>query len=204
MVHVSRARRREIVLFGAGHELLTPVVLGGTGPILLNASTGDRRIDVSRIDLTGAPPQVLTSSTDLVEVIRTVSALGATYPQIISILESASTQANIEAELLVDAVPSDVEQYDRALLTGEDVTRKDDALSPASFEEEPGDAAERRRGLGLFRRLLPRSRPAAEESPAPEDTEVEAVGLEEVLQPAAEKRPGLFTRFRGRPGDGRP
>lgn len=205
MIHVSRARRREIVLFGRGHTLMTPVVLGGTGPILLNASTDDPRIEVTRIDLTGAPPQVLTSSTDLVEVIRTVSALGATYPQIVSILEGASNQANLEADLLVDAVPSDVEQYDRALLTGEDVTKKDDAVSPASFDPDPQEEApERRRAFGLFKRLLPRNRPDDEAIPAPEDESVEPTGLEAELQAEAPRRPGLISRLRGRSKDVEP
>ncbi|RUL88741.1 flagellar basal body P-ring protein FlgI [Tautonia sociabilis] len=199
MIHLSRSRRREIVLFGRDHELLPPVVLGGTGPILLNAALDDRRIEISRIELTGTPPQILTSSTDLVEVIRTVAALGATYPQVVSILEGAKRQANLVAELAIDAVPSEVEDYDRALLAGEDVVH-DEAVSPASFEEEdaPEGAAERR-GLGLIRRILPGAGGPGR-SAAPSGREGEAEREEEASSPPASRRPGLFSRFLNRAG----
>ncbi len=48
MVHVANTRRCEVVLFGRSQKLLTPLVLG-TGAILLNASDGDKTIQVSKI-----------------------------------------------------------------------------------------------------------------------------------------------------------
>jgi flagellar basal body P-ring protein FlgI len=197
MVHVSRTRRPEIVLFGDQHLLEPPVVLGGTGPILLNAAQGDRRIEVSRIELTGAPPQVLSCSTELVEVIRCVAALGATYPQVVSILQGAQSQANLEAALHIDSVPNDVQEYDRALLAGKDVV-KDDALAPASFEDEEAD---RRRGFGLFKRLRPGGNASKPQEEEPK-SELEAeLGLDPQFQGAEPRRPGLLNRFRNRPGD---
>ena len=198
MIHVSRSRRREIVLFGEHQELLSPVVLGGAGPILLNAGTEDRRIELSRIDLNGSRPQVLTSSPDLVELIRTLTALNATYPQIVSILEGANAQANLETELMVDAVPAGVEAYDRAQLTGEDVT-KDEAVSRASFIEEE-DTEARRPGFGLFKRLLPRKGAEESGSDAPLDEAVEQSDLESETQESSSKSSGIFSRLRKRSG----
>ena len=48
MIHVARTRRCEIVVFGRGQKLLTPVVLG-TGSILLNAADGDEKVQISKI-----------------------------------------------------------------------------------------------------------------------------------------------------------
>ncbi|MEW4569187.1 flagellar basal body P-ring protein FlgI [Tautonia sp. JC769] len=197
MIHVSRTRRPEIVLFGEGHLLETPVVLGGTGPILLNAARGDRRIEVSRIELTGAPPQVLSCSNDLVEVVRCVAALGATYPQVVSILQGAHTQANLEADLQIDSAPNDVQEYDRALLTGKDVV-KDDAVAPASFEDEGSD---RRRGLGLFKRLRPGGNAEKPRDEEPESDLEAELGIDPQFEAPEPRRPGLLSRFRNRDGD---
>ncbi|WP_161602456.1 flagellar basal body P-ring protein FlgI [Tautonia marina] len=197
MIHVSRTRRPEIVLFGDQHLLETPVVLGGTGPILLNAAQGDRRIEVSRIELTGAAPQVLSCSTDLVEVIRCVAALGATYPQVVTILQGAHNQANLEAALQIDSISNDVQEYDRALLTGKDVV-KDDDVTPASYDDEE---AERRRGFGLFKRFRVGG-PASKSQEEEPKSELEAeLGLDPQFQEPEPRRPGLLNRFRNRSGD---
>ena len=55
MVHVARARRCEVVIFGKGQKLLTPVVLGGTGSILLNAAEGDETVQISRVESINGP-----------------------------------------------------------------------------------------------------------------------------------------------------
>lgn len=196
MIHVSRARRPEIVLFGDRQQLMPPVVLGGTGPVLLNASNYDERIEITRIDLNGAPPQVLSASTDLVEVIRCVSALRATYPQVVSILQSAASQANLEASLHVDAISGDVQKYDRALLAGQDIL-KDDDVSAASFEEEN----DRRRGFGLFKRFRPGANADPDAGDAPKSLDEELPELEETLDDLTPRRPGLLGRIRNRSGD---
>lgn len=217
MVHVSRNRRREVVLFGAGQELMPPVVLGGIGPVLLNANANDERIEVSAISLSGRAPQVMVSSTDLAEVIRTAAALGATYPQIVTILEGADAQANLTASLAVDALPNDFDSYDAALIAGTDITKRDEAVKAAAAmlaEEQRDDEAPRR--FDLFGRL--RSRFAApEEEPAPRDDalktaeylepipETDAEPAAEDAPPAAEpdSRPGILGRLRDRLGDRR-
>ena len=48
LIHVARTRRCEIVVFGRGQKMLTPIVLG-TGSILLNASEGDETLQISKI-----------------------------------------------------------------------------------------------------------------------------------------------------------
>ena len=48
LVHVSRTRRCEVVIFGRQQKLMTPLVLG-TGPISLNAADNDENIEISKI-----------------------------------------------------------------------------------------------------------------------------------------------------------
>ena len=205
MIHISRARRREIVLFGPGHELIPPVVLGGVGPMLVNAGGDDDQLEISRIELTGAPPQVVRTSMDLVEVIRCLSGMGATYPQVLSILEGAAGQANLEAAMMVDAGAVDLAAYDRALLAGEDVIRDDE---DATEDDDARDA--RRRPFDLLGRLRPRRPGPAEEAP-PVDDAVHAAGLEVVEddtdvddEDARRRRPALLRRFRLFPRDRTP
>jgi flagellar basal body P-ring protein FlgI len=133
LVHVSRTRRSEIVVFGRQQKLLPPVVLG-TGPILLNAAQDDEKIEVSKIvpSRVGDADIKLTATLELAEVIRRMANIGAAYPDIVSVLETAYRQKNLAGELVVDAVPSANRMYLEAIL-GKDVTSKhDDAVKRAS------------------------------------------------------------------------
>jgi len=138
LVHVTHSRRCEIVVFGKGQKLQTPVVLGAGGSILLNASDGDTEIQISRILPSKFEEADVRVSVplDLGEVIRETARIGATYPEIVAILQAAQKQKNLPGPLIVDAVPKTSPKYDEALLAGLDVTaKKDEALQKAKLEE---------------------------------------------------------------------
>ncbi len=84
MIHVSRTRRCEIVVFGRQQKLLTPVVLG-TGPISINAADNDEKIEISKIvpSAYGDADTKITSARDLPEVLRRLANLGAGYPEVV-------------------------------------------------------------------------------------------------------------------------
>jgi hypothetical protein len=131
------------VIFGKRQRLLTPVVLGGAGPILINASQGDENtVEVSRIAAGGpdSPDLKVTCPATLADVIRESANLGASYPVLLRILKDAEKQKNLPGPLIVDAVPDPVAGYDEAQLAGTDVTsKKDDAVSRAKHEDDrPG------------------------------------------------------------------
>ena len=141
MVHVANTRRCEIVLFGRGQKLLTPLVLGN-GAILLNASDGDEPIQISKI----VPPvhgesdgdAKVAASLELGDVIRQTANLGAKYPDIVSILQAADRQKNLPGPLVVDAVPGNSPVYIEAALFGKDTTaKKDDARQEDRRIEDP-------------------------------------------------------------------
>jgi hypothetical protein len=154
MVHVANTRRAEIVVFGRRQKLLTPVVLGGSGSILLNAGLQDETVQVARISSAtlDAPDQTVSCPRELGEVIRAMANLGAPYPEIVRVLQGASQQANLEGPLVIDAVPGTNPEYDRAQLAGvkpgrDGEAKKDEAVGKAGAEK----AEPRRRGL--FNRL---------------------------------------------------
>ncbi len=148
LIHISRTRRSEIVIFGREQKLMTPIVLGA-GAILLNASINDEKVELSKIVASrlGDADVKITSSLDLAEVVRRTANLGASYPEIVSILETANRQKNLSGELVVDAVPNPSHLYLEAIL-GKDTTKKDDALKRASADTK----SRRWRFFSLFRR----------------------------------------------------
>ncbi len=139
MVHVSASRRCEIVVFGRDQKLLTPVVLGNGGSILLNAADGDPRVQISKIipSRLDQADRKISSPLALGEVIRETAQLGATYPEIVAILAAAFQQKNLPGPLVVDAVPSVRPEVDAAVLFGIDTTsaKKDEAVQKTSGAE---------------------------------------------------------------------
>jgi hypothetical protein len=138
VIHVSRTRRSEIVIFGRTQKLLPPIVLG-TGAILLNAAVKDDEIEISKI----VPSKFkdsdvkLRTSLDLPEVIRSVANLGTTYPEMVAILEAANRQRNLPGTLVVDAVPQSNMDYLQAAILGKDLKAKVDAGVQRASKRSP-------------------------------------------------------------------
>jgi flagellar basal body P-ring protein FlgI len=148
LIHVSRTRRSEIVVFGRQQKLLPPIVLG-TGAILLNAAENDDKIELSKI----VPSRFndadikITASLDLSDVVRRAANLGASYPEIVSILETANRQKNLPGALVVDAVPASSRVYLEAVLGKDTTSKKDDSVKRASGTSKPRFSL-----FGLFNR----------------------------------------------------
>lgn len=153
-IHVARSRRSELVVFGRGQKLLPPIVLGD-GAILLNASEFDETLDISKIvpSKFGDDDLKVRGSLEIGDVIRRVANLGATYPEIVAILESANKQKNLPGPLFVDSVPSSNMEYLAKAILGKDELepKKDDDVKPAggsflrrvfSFRDRDADSDE--------------------------------------------------------------
>ena len=77
------------------------------------------------------------------------ASLGASYPQIVTVLENAKRQRNLAGDLVVDAVPVTNRVYLEAVLGKDTTAKRDDSLKRTSTESSrPG----RRWLLGLFGR----------------------------------------------------
>ncbi len=132
MIHVTRNIRCEVVIFGKNQKLLTPVVLGSGGPLLLNASDGDDEVQISKIieKTLDAPRTKVSSPLDVAEVVRQLANIGASYPEVVAVLASASNQKNLPGPFVVDAIPFSNKAYDQAQLA--DLIKKDDAIKKTS------------------------------------------------------------------------
>jgi flagellar basal body P-ring protein FlgI len=134
LIHVSRTRRSEIVIFGRHQKLLPPIVLD-CGPILLNAADNDERLEMSKIVASkyGDADTKLTTSLEVDDIVRSAANLGATYPEIVTILEKAQRQRNLAGELVVDAVPKPNNSAYMDAILGSNAKR-DDAVKRTSME----------------------------------------------------------------------
>lgn len=140
LVHYTRTNRAEIVIFGSNQKLEPPIVLGGGGSIIINASENDDRAEISRITRSSLDSDTkIISSLYMHDVIRETANLGATYPEIISLLEAANRQHNLQGPLLADAKPESSKEYTEAQVTGIKpgaTQKKDEAVSRASGKRD--------------------------------------------------------------------
>lgn len=111
MVHFTRNTRPEIVVFGRDLRLQAPIALEA-GPRIMVNSVGNDQVSVSRFAV-GEAPQKRTVSCSVDEVIRTIAALGGTYPDVVQALQQAKATKALPARLEMEAVPKAGRTFDR-------------------------------------------------------------------------------------------
>ncbi len=111
LVHIARSREAEIVLFGRDIRLSHPLVLLTDSRITIK-SLDNGQMQVSRYAAGEDDRQVICSS-KLDDVIRQLVAVGATYPDIVNIIQQAKKQGNLTARVEVDALPRPGRTYQR-------------------------------------------------------------------------------------------
>jgi hypothetical protein len=121
MVHLTRYRVAEVVLFGADQKLHTPISLSAGRHIMITAPSGSETVTVSRFDAHGEDQQIVTS-TSLADIIRAVGKLKAAYPDVAQMLVQADKQSNLPGRLEIDALPESGRPYYRmaAVVPGEE------------------------------------------------------------------------------------
>ncbi len=127
MVHVTRRRSPEVVVFGADQRLKLPAVLNAGQNFKVIGGTGEHEVEVIMYKLNEEPKRQRVSDR-LVDVIRACGDLGATYPDIVQLLIEAEQQNNFEGQFGIDRMP----QAGRMYLTD---TEKPDA---EESEDESG------------------------------------------------------------------
>jgi len=111
MIHVTRNRRPELVLFGQDQHLLTPLAVNAGNQIMVS-SCGPGQIAVSRYAV-DEPDRKRVVSTSADEVMRAIVELGGTYPDVVQALHEAKTAGALDARLEVDALPEAGRSYRR-------------------------------------------------------------------------------------------
>ena len=137
-------------MFGREQKLLPPVVLD-TGSIFLNAAASDDKIELSKIvpSRYGDADVKTTTSLELRRNRPEDGHLGASYPQIVAVLENGKRQRNLVGDLVVDAVPVSNRVYLEAVLGKDTTAKRDDSIKRTSGENSKSG---RRWLFGIFGR----------------------------------------------------
>lgn len=159
MIHVTRSRRPEVVLFGRDQHLATPLAVNAGNLIMVTGTGETDEITVSRYAV-GEPDQKRVVSTSVDEVIRAIVELGGTYPDVVQALQEAKAAGALTSRFEVEALPEAGRTYERQVAheTGKEET------SAGRWPRSPLSEL-----FGLASR--PEKRAAtAPESPAPDKT----------------------------------
>ena len=104
MVHVTRRRAPEIVLFGAEQSLKLPAVLNAGRSIRVMGESGQHEVEVIFYQL-NAEPQRQKVPNRLIDIVRTCGKLGATYPDMVQLIIEAEQQHNFVGQFGIDRLP---------------------------------------------------------------------------------------------------
>jgi flagellar basal body P-ring protein FlgI len=110
MIHVTRNRRAEVVLFGLNQRFLPPLALNAGNRIMIT-SKHDGEITVSKFVPHEADQQRVVS-TRIDDVVRAVVELGGTYPDVVQAFQEAKAAGCLEGRFEVDALPEEGRRYE--------------------------------------------------------------------------------------------
>jgi hypothetical protein len=105
MVHLSTNRRAEIVIFGEVPKVLPPLRLPAGSEFTVTAEAGDTRCTVSRFVVNAGQVARKQCSFQLDDILHTMAAMGAQYPDAVEFLHQADRHKCLAASVMVDALP---------------------------------------------------------------------------------------------------
>lgn len=103
LIHFSRARRPEIVVFGHGLRMRPPAFLFAGKDILIKA-VNDQQVKVSRFR-PGKETEHLICSCEVDDIVRAIVRVGGSYPEVLAALQSAKDKGDLACRLELDAMP---------------------------------------------------------------------------------------------------
>lgn len=110
MVHVTRRRSPEVVVYGADQKMRLPAVLNAGRHIRVIGATGDHEVDVIHYQLNEEPKRRRVANR-VVDIIVACGDLGATYPDIVQLLIEAEQQHNYVGQFGIDRMPQAGRMY---------------------------------------------------------------------------------------------
>ena len=134
MVHIARSQRPEIILFGSDHALRPPILLFAGKHIIVKDNpqhglTVRRHATSDRDDVTEQCPPRLD------ELIRSLVRLGASYPDVIQVIEQAAKNDCLASRVVYDALPEVGRKYYRR---GIDPKANEDERPPSRGSQPNG------------------------------------------------------------------
>lgn len=148
LIHLTRYKKPEIVVFDKEQKLLTPLMLRAGSRIILQNSAQGNSILVKRI-APGEPMRQREVSLKITDVITAASELGANYPDVVQMLVQAERQHNLPGKIAIDELPEPGRVYVRPNSSApkpssakpEDMTTNvtvgSQGLLPNLFDEKP-------------------------------------------------------------------
>jgi len=144
MIHLTRYKKSEIVLFNANQEFLAPLVVRAGKNFIVKSSSDGTHIEITRTAV-GERSIKEKVSKRIGHVIHTLADLGAGYPDILDMLVQADKQNNLPGPIGIDALPQAGRVYIRpnAEEGEEQATIGGDGLAPNIFgtgaEDRPAE-----------------------------------------------------------------
>jgi len=115
MIHVTRNRCAEVVLFGLNQRFLTPLAINA-GQIMIT-SNHEGEVSVSKFAPHEADQKrVVSNRVD--EVIRATVELGGTYPDVVQAIQEAKAAGCLEGRFEIDALPEAGRSYETVVDDG--------------------------------------------------------------------------------------
>lgn len=196
MIHVTRSRRPEVVLFGKEQQLVPPFALeAGTQIMVTSADSGKAHVSKYTV---GSQDQKRVVDRSVDQIIRAIVDLDGSYPDVVQMLQEAKASGALKSRFEVDALPEAGRRYDR---------EQPDAEPPLDLSglDEPESERGRKTAVPRAHSPLPelfdkskQKKPAP--GPTPTDEPGEA-GSEEARSKADEKKPATLKGFFARMTD---
>ncbi len=117
LIHVTRNRRAEVVLFGLNQRFLTPLQLEAGNQIMVT-STPEGEISVSKF-VPHEADQKRVVSTRVDDVIKAIVELGGTYPDVVQAIQEAKAAGCLEGRFEIDALPEAGRSYEATVEEGD-------------------------------------------------------------------------------------
>jgi hypothetical protein len=113
MVHLTRRKKSEIVVFGAEERFEAPMVVSAGKSFLIKAEPGRSTVTISHF-VPGEEAQRIEVSSRVAEVIRALGKLDARYPDMVQMLVEAERQHNLPGTIGIDELPRAGRTYERS------------------------------------------------------------------------------------------
>ena len=135
MVHITRSRRPEIVLFGVDHPLRSPVLLFAGKHIMVQDGPHNE-LTVRRYASQGAEDSTEQCPARLDPLIRTLVNVGATYPDVVQVITQAAKNKSLASRVVFDAVPELGRKYYRHGDDGDEIDDGPDGQEGGQLDGE--------------------------------------------------------------------
>jgi flagellar basal body P-ring protein FlgI len=127
LIHCSRSRRPELIVFGRNLRMQPPTYLYAGDKILIKR-VDDEHVKMSRFEA-GKDTQQVTCTTEVADIVRNIIQLGGSYADVLTALRSAKQRDYLTCRLEMNTLPGQRRVYHR----DEALAERGDSASPTDL-----------------------------------------------------------------------